>query len=106
MSSGDIERIFSTVQTRWGLRGDPLLWDAIKQRMILRGLPDTADQFAAQLAQDYFEIVGQHLDESDDFVGVTTLRRENGGMSNGMVSPKAWREGLMPLLLSRFNENV
>ena len=105
MSSDDIERIFSTVQTRWGLRGDPLLWDAIKQRVSLRGLPETPHQFAAQLAQDYADIVGQPFGEQDDYVGVASLHRENGGMSSGMVSQKAWREGLMPLLLARFNEN-
>lgn len=106
MSTGAIERVFSTVQACWGLRGDPILWETIKQRVIERGLPESPDQFSAQLAQDYADIVGRPLDDNNDFVAVKSLHTDRGGMSNGMISPQAWRESLLPLLITRFKVTV
>ena len=102
MRQDRIDAIFLKRLLRWGLRGDKVLWDALHTRMIARGLPDTEEAFMAVLADDFEQIVGQGVDGGDEPVAVSTLRRKNGGMSNGMVSPAAWRMRLMPRLRARY----
>lgn len=102
MTQDRIDAIFRKHLMRWGLRGDPVLWDLLHHRMSDRGLPDTEDGFMTVLADDYADIVGHPLSFGKKPIGVQSLRGNKGGMSNGMVSPNARRDWLMPRLRARY----
>lgn len=91
--------MFEPRPTRWGLRGDPLLWDALEAS--LEPLePSDIDDIEAHLRALYAKLVGEPLTEADTPVEVERFKM--GGMSSGMVSPTFWREEGIPLLVSRF----
>ena len=86
----------------WGLRGDPLLFDAMKAAFAGIPLPDTKDQVAQMFTQTFEAMTGTALDTAPDHLQVAVLKRPNGGMSNGMVSSVYWRDQMRPALIRRF----
>lgn len=91
--------MFEPRPTGWGLRGDPLLWDALEASLETLEPGDITD-IEAHLRSLYTKLVGTPLTEDD--TPVTVERFKMGGMSSGMISPKFWREEAIPLLVSRF----
>ncbi|MGJ8617598.1 MAG: hypothetical protein ACSHWS_12225 [Sulfitobacter sp.] len=87
----------------WGLRGDPVLFDAMKQ--VVDDLPLPATEAALRDAfENTFEVLtGTPLADAPDLLRVAATRRENGGMSNGIVSPGYWRDKMLPALIKRFH---
>jgi molybdenum cofactor cytidylyltransferase len=87
---------------RWGLRGDPLLWEAMAEA--LRTHPFPLDEMALNLSfATVFEALTDHpLETAPEHLRVTWTRRENGGMSNGLVSGPFWRDTCWPLIRDRF----
>ncbi|AJY64489.1 nucleotidyltransferase family protein [Burkholderia glumae] len=90
--------LFDPPPERWGLRGDPHLWDALRARLAGVPLPDSDEAFEACIASAYADLTGQPL----------SLRQPaqvpafaHGGRSSGMVSPPFWSEVALPLLRGR-----
>ncbi|MGW6704536.1 hypothetical protein ACWGDE_06555 [Streptomyces sp. NPDC054956] len=92
--------LFDPEPERWGLRGDPHVWRALRDHLSGTDVPPTVAEVAGLLRAAFSEVVG--LDLTDE--PASSVYREqysHGGMSSGMISLDTWRERLMPLLTER-----
>jgi len=97
-----LDALFTPRPKQWGLRGDPHLWDAMRDAA-RDTAPDTIEDINLFLADLYEDLVGRPLTTDD--APVSTPAFHSGGMSSGMVSPRFWREDALPLLAKRFREH-
>lgn len=83
----DLSVIFERKPRRWGLRGDPYLWDEMKGLCVGDSL-DIDDYGIAHFVSEYFEkTTGQPLTyDAQAYVE----RLAHGGMSSGSVSGSFW----------------
>lgn len=93
-----IADLFTPYPEGWGLRGDLFLWLELQQALCHVTLPDEADRLARMLDASFLALAGCEIAARDP---VYVKRFDRGGMSSGHVSPEAWRETLIPLLLRR-----
>jgi hypothetical protein len=93
--------LFEDVPRRWGLRGDPHLWQEMKAILGNATYPATEEQFAALLEATYQRLTGAPLTHSDP---VFVERHSHGGMSSGYVSPQFWADTAIPLLRARYRD--
>lgn len=94
-----MKEIFKEKPIRWGLRGDPHLWQELETRLANLDRPDTAVAFASLLEKLFEEITGASL--SDE--GTVYIEAFNsGGMSGGLISLAFWRETGVPQLISNY----
>ncbi|WP_189600676.1 hypothetical protein [Streptomyces lateritius] len=92
--------LFDPEPARWGLRGDPHVWRALRDHLSGTAVPPSANGVTALLRAAFSEVVGLDLAEAE----ASAVYREqyaHGGMSSGMVHLETWRENLMPLLAER-----
>ena len=93
--------LFEDVPMRWGLRGDPHLWQEMKATLGDATYPATEEQFAALLEATYQHLTGTPLTDPDP---VFVERHSHGGMSSGYVSPQFWADTAIPLLRARYRD--
>ena len=91
--------LFDTKPIQWGLRGDPHLWQEMRTHFEPIPLPATASEVSV-LVEAAFETLTGHSIVGDEHFFVE--RFSHGGMSSGYISPKFWRETVMPLLHARY----
>ncbi|MFE3560181.1 hypothetical protein ACFXKW_35780 [Streptomyces sp. NPDC059193] len=92
--------LFDPEPERWGLRGDPYLWRALRDHLSDMDVPAVGDEVVNLLHVGFREVVGLDLINAP----ASPVFREqfsHGGLSSGMVSVEAWRDILMPLLTER-----
>lgn len=97
-----METLFDPEPEKWGLRGDPWVWRAMRERLAGTPVPAAAAEVRSMLQATFTELVGVDLaTEQEEMV----YRPEfaHGGMSSGHVHMPTWRTRLMPLLESRAN---
>jgi O-acetyl-ADP-ribose deacetylase (regulator of RNase III) len=100
LQDADLAAVFEPEPARWGLRGDPHVWHAMRDR--LRGVRPTTAADAHELLHSAFEeIVGVSLNDDGLPGQVHRPELDHGGMSGGHVHIETWRTTLMPLLVSR-----
>ncbi len=92
----DLSIIFERNPRQWGLRGDPYLWDEMKELCVGDSL-DIDDYGIADFVSKYFEkTTGQPLTfDAQAYVE----RLAHGGMSSGSVSGSFWITRGIPLLI-------
>ncbi|ALK33206.1 hypothetical protein Bpla01_64820 [Burkholderia plantarii] len=95
---GGLAALFAPPPARWGLRGDPYLWDALRARLAGTPLPESDEALDACIALAYAGLTGQPLALSEP---VHVPAFAHGGMSSGMVSPAFWTDVALPLLRQR-----
>ncbi len=95
------DAVFVEPPPRWGLRGDPFLWQELHERLLGQPMPATAEAFGRLLRAELAELCGVDLLSSRERA-VRVDRYPDAGMSGGHVSPQAWRDELLPLLAARF----
>ncbi|MFD5393359.1 hypothetical protein ACFWJW_03810 [Streptomyces sp. NPDC127097] len=95
--------LFDPEPERWGLRGDPHVWRALRDHLSGTDIPASFDEAVSLLRVTFGELVGVDL--------VTNARSSvyheqfaHGGMSSGMVDLDNWRDSLLPLLAERARE--
>lgn len=98
--SRTIASLFEGRPFRWGLRGDPFLWQEMCTYFDETPLPASTRELAAHIEEAIASLTGHPLSESEPFL---IERFSHGGMSSGMVSPQYWREKAIPLLQERFD---
>ena len=92
----DLSLIFERKPSRWGLRGDPYLWEEMQGVCV--GKPLKIDAFGiADFVSDYFQIVTGVPLTCDAKVYVE--RFAHGGMSSGYVCGRFWIAKGIPLLI-------
>ncbi|MCK0093100.1 hypothetical protein MWU77_20185 [Rhodococcus sp. F64268] len=95
-----MDQLFVEEPERWGLRGDPYVWAALREHLAGLPLPDGEVALEESLLTAFTAVVSVDLrTESVDQV----YREEfaHGGMSSGHVCLPVWRDDLIPLLVSR-----
>lgn len=106
MSSIDQDRIsrvgdlFEREPVQWGLRGDPYVWAAMRDKLADVLLPSDWFDLRSLLYATFNDVVGVELDETE----LETVFREEfaaGGMSSGTVDVLTWRDRLIPILIDR-----
>ena len=102
----DHPALFDRTSVRWGLRGDPVLWDALQIHFDQSGLPDSSAAFETALTTRIEGLIGCSLADAPRRIPVRAFFSENGGMSSGMVDRDVWRNSLIPLLLGRYRDRT
>ena len=97
-----IEALFAPPPGRWGLRGDPLLWDALRRLFDGMAMPDDLDTLNRALNIGFAELTGTALADAPDTMPVSWTKGTKGGMSNGIVSPPFWRDVGFPMIRDRW----
>lgn len=95
-----VDDVFAPLPQQWGLRGDPLLWQELADAARSTSRPPTRDAFERLLGREWARLCGTDL-TSTDTERLAVRRYPRAGMSGGFVSPPAWRDRLVPLLLHR-----
>ena len=91
--------LFAEKPESWGFRGDPYLWDYLKERAESMEML-SPDELEAWIKKEYLSVSGKALtDEYGDFAVVGQFA--HGGMSSGGVDNLWWIDTGIPLLKSR-----
>jgi hypothetical protein len=98
-----LDELFERRPWQWGLRGDPHVWDAMREH--LRGQPIPANGFDARRIFEgtFVQVVGvapSWTPGDDDALPVEQFRT-GSGMSDGLVSLHFWSCTGIPLLIDR-----
>lgn len=92
--------LFDRAPFQWGLRGDPLVWRVMQDRLAHVEMPGTVFELIDLLNDTFRAVVGEDLND----LNIDVLHREEfeaGGMSSGQIAVSAWRERLIPILIDR-----
>jgi hypothetical protein len=94
--------LFTPVPLRWGLRGDPHLWEAMRLQFAQDALP--ADQWALidAVRAAFEELTGVRLGANIGHVPIPAYRT-GSGISDGVVDGDWWHDVGQALLLDRWN---
>lgn len=93
--------LFEPAPARWGLRGDPALWARMAQGLAGQPLPNSETVLHVLVAAEFSRLTGRGWD-GDDPIPVADLAGAEGGLSNGLVAPRWWRETGVTLLAARW----
>ena len=100
-SSSQPSRLFAKAPRQWNLRGDPWLWQDLKQNIETAKPPANADEFVAWLESEFERLIGVPISHADI---VFLEKYSHGGMSSGCINPKFWRETVLPFLRKSFDD--
>ena len=98
----DLSKLFQDKPGSWGLRGDPYLWEEMKDTLGACAYPATEEQFTKLVEQTYKQLTGVPLANQES---IFIERYSHGGMSSGYVSPQFWIEKVLPLLQARYRQS-
>ncbi|GAA2653198.1 hypothetical protein [Paractinoplanes durhamensis] len=84
----------------WGLRGDPWVWQAMRDHLGDTYLPPTLGEVERMLYAAFNRLVGVDLASEMD-PSVYRPEFAHGGLSSGHVHMETWRAALIPLLIDR-----
>lgn len=93
-----VAQLFEEEPLQWGLRGDPYLWQRMREHFAKTPLPAQVTELERQVTQAFLELTGRPLSTPEPF---HMDELAHGGMSSGFVSPEFWREQGLPLLRGR-----
>ena len=96
----NVSVIFTTEPERWGLRGDPLLWQLLKMRYQTTKLPYPPEKLPEDIAKIVEGLIGEEP-RSGQIYKVEQFSRVHVGMSTGMIAWDYWLEKAIPLLRER-----
>lgn len=99
-SPSTVGQLFERAPFQWGLRGDPLVWRAMQDRLARVEMPETVFELIDLLNDTFQAVVGEDVNN----LHIDVLHREEfeaGGMSSGQVAVSTWRERLIPILIDR-----
>lgn len=88
---------------RWGLRGDPILWQMMADSLTDVLVPNDQATLLVIVTSAFKDLTNYTLEDAPDHISVPATHRANGGMSRGMVSAEFWRETGLPLIISRWH---
>lgn len=92
-----LDEIFLIEPKQWGLRGDTILWDKIKESFKGEEIPETTEILKTKIYEKYFEFTGHELKFDDEIFYKDSM--DNGGMSRGQIMPAWWIEEGIPLIV-------
>ena len=90
--------LFEPEPDQWGLRGDPYLWQELKEQLGMAPAPDTEQELVALLGRTIKGLLGEPFTMDGQLY---VERFAHGGMSSGWVSGEWWLVKGIPLLVKR-----
>lgn len=104
MSESDSKKFVGTLfkewGDKWGLRGDPFLFEEMSHFLNKEPLPASASQLMALIEKAFYQLVGSQLHDPSPSLYVE--RYNHGGLSGGHVCGEFWREKVLPELHRRY----
>jgi len=98
--SKDLSLIFETKPDKWGLCGDPFLWDEMQEHCVAHPL-NVYDSKIARFVCEYFEkVTGNPLTIDAEYY---VERFAHGGMCSGYVCGEFWISKGIPRLIENFH---
>ena len=82
----------------WGLRGDPYLWQELRDSLEFTPLPHNEASLVSILSDIFFKITDHQLEHSRPF---HVEKLSHGGMSSGMIDPSWWIDNYVPFLIRK-----
>lgn len=99
VSDPTIGALFADEPGFWGLRGDPYLWQEMRERLSLVALPASEADLVSSIEREFASITGHTLKDKNDFY---VERFYHGGMSGGYISGEFWVAVALPMLVQRY----
>ena len=97
--------LFSPEPQVWGLRGDPWVWQAMRDHLTGTYLPPSLAEAEAMLYAAFNRIVGVDV-TTETAPSVYRAEFAHGGMSSGQIHLDTWRAELLPLLVDRARSKI
>lgn len=97
-----ISLIFDPKPEKWGLRGDPYLWDDLQKVFTTIPLPCSKTLFIHHFEKFFQELTNHPFKADTDFFQVD--KYAHGGMSTGGISVNFWKKQALPLLITRLHK--
>jgi hypothetical protein len=94
--------LFAPRPLRWGLRGDPHLWEDMRLRFADDAFPTDEGSLLRAVRSAFEELTGVRLEANTGHVPVPAYRR-GSGISDGVVDGNWWHNVGLALLLDRWN---
>ena len=98
---GTVAEIFEIHPESWGLRGDPHLWEDLKEFFSNIPLPYSVEKFTESFHIFYKLTSGYEIKEGEEFY---ISGYDKGGMSGGVINSSFWLKKGLPLLTGRLEE--
>ncbi|WP_157044667.1 hypothetical protein [Roseobacter sp. GAI101] len=95
----DVSDLFIEPPSQWGFRGDPILWQRLRDRFVDIEQPKCINDFVALIDNAFTAEIGVGMLALDE---ATLSGFHSDGMSSGMISGTFWRNTALPILLQRF----
>lgn len=92
--------LFQPWENKWGLRGDPFLWEEMTLYLSKEPLPASVSQLMALIEKSFAQLVGSSLTETSPSVYVE--RFDHGGLSGGHICYEFWKDEVLPELHRRY----
>jgi hypothetical protein len=84
------------------MRGDPVLWETMKESLTNIPLPKSSALLKSILDETFEQITGRPITTKESFY---VPKFDKGGMSKGFISPRFWTEQAVPYLLIRYEKH-
>lgn len=94
-----VAKLFEDTPCQWGLRGDPYLWDEMRNHFAETPFPKSEQELESLLAEAFFVLTGQTITTENNF---RIERLAHGGMSSGWICPSFWQRGATDFLKRAF----
>ena len=95
-----VSLIFTPEPNQWGLRGDPFLWQFLKEQYQTVELPYPPKALREDILRVFAELTGEPP-APDKHYFVEQFAKTHVGMSTGWLSGDFWRGTAIPLLMER-----
>jgi hypothetical protein len=96
----NVADLFDPEPEQWGLRGDPWVWQALRDHLGESYLPPSIGEVEAMLYTAFNRLVAVDL-ATETAPSVYRDAFAHGGKSSGQVHLETWRAVLLPLLIDR-----
>lgn len=103
MKAKCVALIFDPEPDQWGLRGDPFLWEYLKERYRGVNLPYSPQALREDVLHIFAELTGE-LPAPGEHYYVEQFAKTHVGMSTGWLSGDFWRDTAIPLLMERLEQ--
>lgn len=103
MNTKSVSAIFDSEPLQWGLRGDPFLWEYLKEQYQDVPLPYSPKALREDVLRTFFTLTGALPAPGEDYF-VGQFAQTHVGMSTGWLSGDFWLNTAIPLLIQRLEQ--
>lgn len=97
-----VSEIFTEPET-WGLRGDPFMWEYLKNHYTDIEVPYSIEKLRSDIFLIFQKFTGKPLERGEEYF-VSEFAPNYGGMSIGQLDGSFWIDEAIPMLLNRLKK--